>query len=76
MKRYLGEVLNKKKRPVKVNGRILSNPRRLEYIVLTNSGKMKVDATRKFEVGKRVVIYDGLIHDYAGSEPATVSAEV
>lgn len=76
MKKLLDAVLNNRKKPVKISGRIISSPRHLSYVIATVNGRIQADAPVPYEKGRRVVVYNGLIQGYAGTEPPATSALV
>lgn len=74
--RELNLILNNKRKLTKTVGTIVSNPRHRLYVVTTRNGRMQVQSTSAYRLGDRVVIYDGLIQGYAGSEPRATIEEV
>lgn len=76
MKRKLDNILNSRRKSVKVTGTIVANPSHLTYVLATRNGRMKVDATTAFKLGDRVVAFDRLIQGYAGNEPPATMEEV
>lgn len=75
-KQLLNKILNTRKKPAKLNGKIVSRTGHLSYVIRTNNGKMQVDALTPYKIGDRVVVYDRLIQSLAGDEPAATSSVV
>lgn len=76
MKRYLDNILNSKRKAIKASGTIVDNPSHLTYVISTRSGRMQVESATAYELGARVVAYDGFIQGYAGDEPKATMSEV
>ena len=75
-KALLNKILNNKKKPIKLIGRIQSSPNPLQYVVTTRSGKVRVEAPTPYKVGDKVVIYDQIIQGYAGDDSTPVVSMV
>ena len=74
--RELNLLLNDKRKPIKTVGTIVSNPKHRLYVIKTRNGRMQVQAASAYRLGDRVVVYDGLIQGYAGTEPVATTEEV
>lgn len=65
----VADILNKRKKPVKISGKIIRKIHSRKYVIQTRTGVMSVESTSDYSLSEYVVAYDGIIQGKAGESP-------